>query len=130
MHCLQILDDELLEKKREPEDVVSESTNLLKECQDNSGADVFTKSKEMDTRFATLSQESVERLELCEEALSACQDFQKKVDSFVQWLETVEKSLADMKDTKKPIGTIQLQSDDFYVRALSDVLIEVPFRSH
>ncbi len=75
----------------------------------------------MDARFSTLSQESVERLELCEEALSACQDFQKKVDSFVQWLEIIEKSLTDMKDVKKPIGTIQLQLDEFYVRALSDV---------
>ncbi len=105
----------MLEKKREPEELLTEATHLLNDCRDNSEATVSAKSKEIEARFSSLSLESVERLELCEEALSACQDFQKEVDSFVEWLEKVEKILTDMKETKKPIGTIQLQLDDFYV---------------
>ena len=47
--------------------------------------------------------------------MSAMQDFQKKVDEFVKWLEGIEKVLEEMKATKKPIGTVQLQLDEFYV---------------
>ncbi len=96
-----------------------EVNRLLDECHDSSDATISAKSKELEDRFSTLSLESVERLELCEEALSACQDFQTKVDSFVKWLEKMEKNLADMKETKKPIGTVQLQLDDFYVSHIS-----------
>ena len=62
-----------------------------------------------------LSQNSAERQELCEEALSAMQEFQKKVDCFTDWLEKMEINLEAEKENKKPIGTVQLQLDEFYV---------------
>ena len=46
-----------------------EVNRLLDECRDSSDATISAKSKELEDRFSTLSLESVERLELCEEAL-------------------------------------------------------------
>ena len=43
------------------------------------------------------------------------QAFQKKVDAFVSWLEVEEKRLEEHKQTKKPIGIIQSELENFYV---------------
>lgn len=102
-------------KKKDPEEIVTEAMNVLKDCLKGSGQEISNKSKDLEQRFDVLSQSSAERQELCEEALSAMQEFQKKVDSFTQWLEKVEKALETEKENKKPIGTVQLQLDEFYV---------------
>lgn len=95
---------------------MKEAASLLKGTLESSGTDITSKSEDIDARFVSLSQSSAERLEQCEEALSAMQEFQGKVNNFLKWLERVEKSLTDITATKKPIGSIQLQLDDFYVR--------------
>jgi len=110
------LDEELLEKKKDPESLLSEVKILVKDCSPDGS--VETNASSLESRFAALSQECVERQELCEEALSTVQEFVQKIDDFLKWVEMVEKSLSKMKESKKPVGIIQLQLGDFHVSQL------------
>ena len=69
----QTLDEEVLNKKRVPEDVFAEAMNIIKECQEGSGEGIKSKAQELQNQFDELSQRTVETGELCEEATSAIQ---------------------------------------------------------
>ena len=71
---------------------------------------------ELQSRFDTFSQMSLEYRELCDETKSAMQAFQTKFDSFSHWLEGVEGKLAEKKSSKFPISTVQSQLDEHYER--------------
>ena len=89
--------------------------NIIEQTLEGSGSDIQNRYGDLESWFMELCQQSVERRELCEEALSAMQDFQKKVDKFTLWLEEMERSLADKRAEKKPVGSIQTELEEFYV---------------
>ncbi len=70
---LESLDDDVLEHKRLPEEVMSEAMNLLKACREGSGGEVAELARELQARFDNLSERSLESKELCEEATSELQ---------------------------------------------------------
>ena len=95
-----------------------EASTIAKGCSTVSHAQLTDRIQELDSRYSDINQRSLEWQERCEEALAAMQDFQKKVDKFVEWLEGEEKRLEVHRQTKKPIGSIQTELENFYVSEL------------
>ena len=88
---------------------------IISACCKGSEDEILSRSNELQSRFDTFSQMSLEYRELCDETKSAMQAFQTKFDSFSHWLEGVEGKLAEKKSSKFPISTVQSQLDEHYV---------------
>ena len=91
---------------------------VAENCSTESLTQLTERIDKLDSHYADINQQSLERQERCEEALAAMQAFQKKVDPFVSWLQSEEKKLEEHKKTKKPIGIIQSELENFYVSFL------------
>ena len=109
------MDEGVLERKGRSGDLRIEAKAVAENCSAESLTQLTGRVNELDSRYTDMNQCLLERQERCEEALAAMQAFQKKVDAFVSWLEVEEKKLEDHKQTKKPIGTIQSELENFYV---------------
>ena len=111
----QTLDDDVLKHKKDPEELQSKAMSIISACCKGSGDEIVSRCTELESRFDTFSQMSLEYQEQCDETKSAMQAFQTKFDSFSHWLEGVEGKLAEKKRSKFPISTVQSQLDEHYV---------------
>ena len=104
-----------MERKGTSGDLQNEAKLVAENCSAESLTQLTDRVNDLDSRYTDINQRSLERQERCEEALAAMQAFQKRVDAFVSWLEVEEKRLEEHKNTKKPIGIIQSELENFYV---------------
>ena len=111
----QTLDDDVLKHKKDPEELHSKAISIIGACCEGSGDEILSRSNELQSRFDTFSQMSLEYQEQCDDTKSAMQAFQTKFDWFSHWLEGVEGKLAEKKRSKFPISTVQSQLDEHYV---------------
>ena len=111
----QTLDEDILKRKKDPEELQSKAMSIVSACSEGSGDEILSRSNELQSRFDTFSQMSLEHQEQCDDTKSAMQAFEKKFDSFSHWLERVERKLADRRRSKFPISTVQRQLDEHYV---------------
>ena len=90
--------------------------NIIKACCKGSGDEILHRSEELESRFDALSQVTLESRELCEEATSAMQEFQGEFSSFCRLLEGMEEKLVKRKKKKYPVGTVEAELEEHYVR--------------
>ena len=72
-YILQALDEELLNKKKIPEEVMNEAMNIIKDCREGSGESLMSRVRGLQNRFDQLVENCYESRELCEEATAAMQ---------------------------------------------------------
>lgn len=89
--------------------------SIISACCEGLGVEILSRSNELQSRFDTFSQMSLEHQEQCDDTKSVMQAFQKKFDSFSHWLEGVEGKLAERRRSKFPISTVQRRLDKHYV---------------
>ena len=70
---VQALDEDLLAKKKIPEELASEAMNIIRGCLEGSGGEMMTRVRNLQNRFDELSERCYESRELCEEATAALQ---------------------------------------------------------
>ena len=112
----QTLDEDVLKHKKDPEELHSKAMSIISACCEGSGVEILSRSNELQSRFDTFSQMSLEHQEQCDDTKSVMQAFQKKFDSFSHWtLEGVEGKLAERRRSKFPISAVQRRLDKHYV---------------
>ena len=112
----QTLDEDILSHKKDPEELHSKAMNIIKASCKGSGDEILHRSQELQSRFDALSQVTLESRELCEEATSAMQEFQVEFSSFSRLLEGMEEKLVKRKKKKYPVGTVEAELEEHYVR--------------
>ena len=70
---VQVLDEELMEKKKAPEELIAETMNIVNDCHEESGEELMDRVRDLQNQFDGLSENCYESKELCEEATSAMQ---------------------------------------------------------
>ena len=138
-----------MERKKVPEELAAEAMNIIRDCEEGSGAELWERVENLQNRFDQLSDDCYEARELCEEATAAMQvscrpplslspspslspslslylslslslppspqAYQGKEKVFQSWLTEAGQRLEERSSSKKPIGIIHSETEDFSV---------------
>ena len=105
----------LLDNKRATEKSQEQATALADECESGSGTKILDQVSDHEQRYASVCEETAERMERCEEATAALQELVQKIGAFEKWVGEVKETLEEKKKEKRPIGTLQTELDEHYV---------------
>ena len=92
-----------------------QAQSLCNDCESGSGTKIQDRASDHEKRYTYLCEETAERKEICEEAISNLQALLGKIKVFEDWLTGVEETLEERKKEKRPIGTLQTELDEHYV---------------